>query len=90
MLAERQRHEVPKLDDLFLAEVRAHPLDQRLVHTGRVPDEVAGVQQRGLLAIVEAVRAREIEKLVVVLLRRRPLSSRERPLRASVVTVDCL
>jgi hypothetical protein len=53
LLAERQRHEVPELDELFLVEVRAHPLHQLVVDTGRVPDEMARVQQGGLLALVE-------------------------------------
>jgi hypothetical protein len=68
--------------------VRAHSLHQRLVHTDRVPDQVARVQQGRLLALVEPIRALKIEELVVVLLGGRLLSSRERPLRTSVVAVD--
>jgi len=48
------------------------------------------VEQGRLLAIVEPIRALEFEELVVVLLGRGLLSARERPLRASVVTVDRL
>jgi hypothetical protein len=70
--------------------VRTHPLDQRLVDRRRIPDEVACVQERCLLALVEPIGALEVEELVVVLLGGRFLSTRERPLRASVVAVDCL
>jgi hypothetical protein len=90
LLAERQRDEVPELDDLRLAEVGAQPFDQRLFDAPRVPDQVARVEERRLLTVVEPLRALELQQLVVVLLRRRPLSARERPLRASVVAVDRL
>jgi hypothetical protein len=55
-----------------------------------VPDEVARVEQRGFLTVVEAVGVLELEELVVVLLGGGLLSSRERPLRPSVVAVDRL
>jgi hypothetical protein len=90
LLAERQRDEVPELDDLRLGEVGAQPLDQRIIDAPRVPDKVARVEQRRLLAVVKPLRALELQQLVVVLLRWRPLSTRERPLRASVVAVDRL
>jgi hypothetical protein len=51
---------------------------------------MARVEERGLLPFVKPIRALEIEQLVVVLLGRCPLSTRERPLRASVVAVDRL
>jgi len=90
LLAERQRDEVSELDYLLFAELRAQPVHQGVVDTLGVPDQEARVQQCGLLALVEPIRALELEQLVVVLFGWGSLSSRERPLRASVVAVDRL
>ena len=90
LLTERQRHEVPKLDDLLLREVRTHSLDQGLVDTPGIPHQMTRIQQSGLLAVVKPLRTFELEELVVVLFRGRLLSSRERPLRPSVVALDRL
>jgi hypothetical protein len=61
-----------------------------LIDGGRIPNEVAGVEQRGLLTLVESVRLLELEELVEVALGRGLLSSRESSLGPSVVAVDCL
>ena len=90
LLAERERDEIPELDDLLLGEVLTQSSQQLLIDASRVPDQVAGVEQSRLLSIVEALRALELEQLVVVQFRWGPLSPRERPLRPSVVAVDRL
>jgi hypothetical protein len=90
LLTEGERDEIPELDDLLLGEVRAHPAHERFVNPGRVPHQVARVEQGRLLALVEAIRAFEFEQLVEVLFRGRLLSSRESPLRSSVVAIDRL
>src|SRR5262249_49729675 len=90
LLAKRKRDEISELDDLLPGELRPHARHQRVVYAIRVPHEMAGVQERRLLPFVKSLRALEIEQLVVVLLGRRLLSSRESSLRASVVAVDGL
>jgi hypothetical protein len=55
LLPKRERHEIPELDDLLLAEMRAQPPHQRLIDAGRVPNQMAGVQECGLLALVEPI-----------------------------------
>jgi hypothetical protein len=70
--------------------VVAESRPQRVVDAFGIPDEHARVQERGLLALVEAVGALELEQLAEVLFGRRPLSARESPLRPSVVAVDRL
>jgi hypothetical protein len=66
LLAEGECDEVTELDDLLLREVPTEPLPNGLVGAGRRPDELTGVGQRGLLTLVEALRALELEELVVV------------------------
>jgi hypothetical protein len=55
LLPKRERDEVPELDDLLLAEVRAQSQDQGTIDAGRVPNQMARVKERDLLAVVEAV-----------------------------------
>src|SRR4029079_1926640 len=90
LLSVREADERAELDDLRLAEVRAQARPERVVDAFGVPDEHARVQERGLLALVEAVGALELEQLAEVLFGRRPLPARESPLRPSVVAVDRL
>ena len=90
LLPVGERHEIAQLDDLLVAEVQSKALPERVVRALRVPDERARVEQRRLLALVVAIGALELEQFVVVDLGKSLLSTRERPLRASVVTVDRL
>src|SRR5689334_23202654 len=66
LLAVRDRDERAELDELFLAEVRAQPPPQRVVDARGIPDEVARVEERGLLPLGEGVGALEIQQLAVV------------------------
>jgi hypothetical protein len=55
LLPEGERDEEPKLDQLRDGEVPVEPLPERVVGDLRVPDDGAGVGQRGLLAGAEVV-----------------------------------
>ena len=89
LLPVRERDERAELDDLLLAEVLAQASPERAVDAFRVPDEVARVEERGLLPLGERVRALELEQLAVVRLVQL-VSRPERPLRASVLAADRL
>src|SRR5918996_4843662 len=90
LLSEGERHEVPELDDLLVAEVLPELLPDAVVGPLRVPHEHARIEERGLLPVIEAIGMLELEKLVVVLLDQSLLSAPERPLRPSVVASDRL
>src|SRR5215207_6413327 len=66
LLAECQRGEVTELDDLLLGEVPAQALPRPVVRLPRTPDQAARVRERGLLPVVVALRALELEQLVEV------------------------
>jgi hypothetical protein len=66
LLSVRDRNEVAELDQLLLAEMQPKPLPQRVVSALGVPDDGARVEQRRLLALVEAIGALELQELVVV------------------------
>jgi hypothetical protein len=68
LLPERDRDERTQLDDLLLAEVLAQSRPERVVDALGVPDQVARVQERGLLTLRVTVGALEVQQLVVVAL----------------------
>ena len=87
LLAESNRYEGAELDDLILAKVDAQPRPQRIIDPFGIPNQVARVQERGLLAVGESVGALKVEQVAVVALRQL-VSRTERPLRASVLAPD--
>src|SRR5689334_5644008 len=62
LLAERQPDHAPELDELRLVEVPVHTLPEGVVRR-RMPGDRLGVGERGLLALVVALRLLEIEQV---------------------------
>ena len=81
LLAERQPDHAAQLDQLGLTEVRVQAVPERVVGV-HPPRDRLGVRERRLLPVVEAVRALEVEQLVVLAL--------DEPLRATLArTAGC-
>jgi hypothetical protein len=61
LLAARQGDEEAELDQLILAEMLVQPRPELVIGDIGVPDDGAGVRERGFLALGEAIRVLEIQ-----------------------------
>src|ERR1041384_364216 len=88
LLPERQCDEKAELDQLRDAEVLVQFCPQRVVGDIGVPDDGAGIGQRGLLALGEFVRRAEVQEFVVLPFRQSFPSSLDGSLHASIFAVN--
>src|SRR5262245_37438527 len=84
LLAQRQPDHATELDQLGFVEVLVHALPERVIGRG-VPGDRLGVGERGLLALVVALRFLELEQVPDVVLDQR--AARRRLDRALVAAV---
>jgi hypothetical protein len=90
LLAEREADEEAELNELGIGEVLVQLRPQRIVSEVGVPDDGAGVGQRGFLALAEVIGLLEVQQLGVFLLRDASRSGPDRPLDPSVLALDAL
>ena len=90
LLAEREPDEEAKLHQLRVGEVRVQPFPEGVVGETSLPDDGAGVGQRGLLALRKLVRCGEVQQLGILRLRNAPRSRPDRTLRPSILALDGL
>ena len=88
LLTAGEGDEKAQLDELRLAEVQVQPAPQRVVCDPGVPDDGAGIGERGLLAFAETVRVLEVQELRVLLFGDGLLSRPDRSLDASILALD--
>src|SRR5271165_4985422 len=69
LLAERQRDEVPELDELWLSEVLVEAAPELVVGQAWVPRDGHRPGQRRTLTVIEALRRLEVQNVVDLRLR---------------------
>ena len=90
LLAQRQPDEEAQLDQLRVAEVFVQLLPQRVVGQRGLPDDGAGIGERGLLALGELIGVGVVQQLGVLRLWNAPRSRPDRSLRPSILALDGL
>lgn len=90
LLAEGQADKEAKLHQLGVGELRVQSLPKRVIRQSGIPDDCAGIGERGLFALAKLVRILEIEQFGVLSLRDASRSRPDRSLHPSVLALDGL
>ena len=90
LLAERQRDEVAKLDELRLGEVLMQAAPEIVVGQAGIPGDGHRPGERGALTVVELLRVLEVQDVVDLRFRGALFRGEYRTLAAAVLAVDGL
>jgi len=88
LLAQGQRDEESKFDQLGYGKVLMKLLPERVVRDIGVPSDGAGVSKRDFFPLGKFIRIFEIQQLVVFVLRQSLPSSLDGALHASIFAID--